>query len=230
MGLILNLETATSVCSVALAKDGHVIAFEEDHSEQSHARLVQQLIDNCLKSTNLSVNQLEAVAVSMGPGSFTGLRIGVASAKGLCYALDIPLLAVNTLQAMAENYLLKTGVQNDCFLCPMIDARRMEVYSAFFDNDAQFTGEVSAVILEDGIFDHQLNQKPVFFFGDGMEKSRKVLENHPNAKFNSKNFSSALGMVRFSENSYKTGRFESLAYFEPFYLKDFFTSRQPNKG
>ena len=228
MALILNIETATDVCSVALALDGKIVAIREELSGQSHARLLTTFISECMKEAGFQLNDLNAVAVSKGPGSFTGLRIGVASAKGLCYALDKPLLSVNTLQSMASNFLLHNKVESDTWLCPMIDARRMEVYTAFFNTDLEFEKDTVAEVIEPGSFQEILNQHRVFFFGDGMEKTRQIFENHPNAIFNAVVQPSSAGMIQFSEESYKNGLFEVVAYFEPYYLKDFFTGGQPS--
>ena len=230
MALILNIETATQVCSVALSRDGKELVSREDHSGQSHARLLTTFISDCLQESGYQLHDLDALAVSKGPGSFTGLRIGVASVKGICYALDKPLIAVNTLQSMTSNFLMKESLPSGTWLCPMIDARRMEVYTAFFNQETGFERPTSAEVIEPGIFGEILDKHPVVFFGDGMPKIRHIFENHPNATFNSAILPSASGMIRFSEDSYKNGLFEDVAYFEPFYLKDFFTGRQPSKA
>ena len=227
MALILNIETATDVCSVALALDGKTISLREEVSGQSHARLLTTFISECTREAGVQIGDLDAVAVSKGPGSFTGLRIGVASAKGLCYALDKPLLSVNTLQSMVYNYLLTHTVTFGTWLCPMIDARRMEVYTAFFNEKCGFERETAAEIIEHGSFHEILEKHPVIFFGDGMEKTRQIFENQSNASFAKDIKPSARGMVHFSEESYKNANFEVVAYFEPFYLKDFYTGRQP---
>jgi tRNA threonylcarbamoyladenosine biosynthesis protein TsaB len=229
MALILNIETATDVCSVALALDGKVLAIREELSGQSHARLLTTFISECMKEAGFQLSDLSAVAVSKGPGSFTGLRIGVASAKGLCYALDKPLLSVNTLQSMASNYLQHNKADEGTWLCPMIDARRMEVYTAFFNTNLEFEKETAAEVIEPGSFQAILDQHRVVFFGDGMEKTLQIFENQLNAVFDEVTLPSASGMVRFSEESYKNGKFEVVAYFEPFYLKDFFTGGQPSR-
>lgn len=229
MALILNIETATPTCSVVLALNGNKIAIREDFSGQSHARLLTTFVDECLNEAGYELNDLQAIAVSKGPGSFTGLRIGVASAKGFCYGLNIPLIGVNTLQSMASYFLLQHEVVEETWLCPMIDARRMEVYTAFFDVHSDFKIDTSAKIIVPGIFDSMLGSRKVIFFGDGMEKTRQILDNHLNASFYNGIFSSASGMISFSEKSYKNGQFEDVAYFEPYYLKDFFTVRQPVK-
>jgi tRNA threonylcarbamoyladenosine biosynthesis protein TsaB len=228
MALILNIETATEVCSVALALDGKTIAVKEEKAGQSHARLLTGFIASCMEEAGFRLEDLHAVAVSKGPGSFTGLRIGVASAKGLCYGLDKPLIAVNTLQSMASNYLLNNPPAPGAWLCPMIDARRMEVYTAFFNERLNFERETAAEIIQPGTFQDILEKRPVIFFGDGMAKTRQIFEIHPNALLNDGFSPSAAGMTGFSEESYNKSIFEVIAYFEPFYLKDFFSPGQPS--
>ncbi|MBK8873233.1 MAG: tRNA (adenosine(37)-N6)-threonylcarbamoyltransferase complex dimerization subunit type 1 TsaB [Bacteroidetes bacterium] len=227
MALILNIETATEVCSVVLASDGNIIAREEEAEGRNHALLLTTFIENCLKLAGVAFADLDAIAVSKGPGSFTGLRIGVSTAKGLCYALDKPLISVNSLQSMAAVVIGNGHHQEADLLCPMIDARRMEVYTALFDKKAEFVMETSAQIIDNKSFESFLGSKKVLFFGDGMQKCRELLNSSENALFLDEITNSAVGMVHFSENSYKIGQFESTAYFEPFYLKDFFVARQP---
>lgn len=227
MALILNIETATEVCSVVLASDGNVIAIQEETEGRNHALLLTTFIENCLKQTGVTFADLDAIAVSKGPGSFTGLRIGVSTAKGLCYALDKPLISVNSLQSMAA-VVIGNGHQKQVdLLCPMIDARRMEVYTALFDTKGEFVTETSAQIIDNKAFESYLDSKNILFFGDGMKKCKNLLNSSENAIFLEENTNSAVGMVRFSEKSYINGQFESTAYFEPFYLKDFFVARQP---
>jgi len=228
MALILNIETATQVCSVAISLEGKELFSKEDQSGQSHARLLTTFISDCLHETGYQLHDVDALAVSKGPGSFTGLRIGVATAKGICYALGKPLISVNTLQSMASNFLLKESLSPGTWLCPMIDARRMEVYTAFFNQESGFERPTSAEVIVPGIFQEILDLHPVVFFGDGMPKVRHIFENQTNVSFKDAIFPSASGMIRFSEDSYKNGLFEEVAYFEPFYLKDFFTGRQPS--
>ncbi len=228
MALILNIETATGVCSVAVALNGEVIASRHDNSGQSHAKLLTTFIEECIHDAGSTLKNLDAIAVSKGPGSFTGLRIGVASAKGLCYALDKPLISVNTLQSMASHFLATSKIDESLWLCPMIDARRMEVYTAFFNSSGEFEIPTTAEIIEEGTFGTILKNHSVNFFGDGTEKVRHLFENEPNAIFHPDFFPSASGMVPFSEKSYNMNEFEVTAYFEPFYLKDFFSPGQPN--
>lgn len=227
MALILNIETATEVCSVALASDGKVVALQEEPKGRNHALLLTSFIEDCINQAGVAFTDLDAIAVSKGPGSFTGLRIGVSTAKGLCYALDKPLTSVNSLQSMAAVALEKNKFPEAELFCPMIDARRMEVYTAFFNRKGEFVVETAAQIIDNKSFEAVLVANKVLFFGDGMQKCRELLNSSENALFLEENTNSALGMVHFSENSYKNGLFESTAYFEPFYLKDFYVARQP---
>lgn len=223
MALILNIETATDVCSVALAADGQLLSLREQQRGQSHAKMLTTFISECLSEAGVGKQELDAIAVSKGPGSFTGLRIGVATAKGLCYALDKPLIPVNTLLSMTFVCQQKVGYDSDVIFCPMIDARRMEVYTALIDSQLEFVRETSADILDSNSFSELLKFKKVIFFGDGMPKFRDVCTGSQNAVFADNILPSATGMCRFSENSYNASRFEEVAYFEPFYLKDFYS-------
>lgn len=223
MALILNIETATDVCSVALAGDGKLLALKEHRKGQSHAKMLTTFIQDVLSEAGVDKRELDAVSVSKGPGSFTGLRIGVATAKGLCYALDKPLLSVNTLLSMSQvcRQILQPG--SDVLFCPMIDARRMEVYTALIDSKMDWVKETSADILDSGSFSEELKHQKIIFFGDGMEKFRAIHPGSSNAVFAENMFPSATGMCAFSEKSYNERKWEEVAYFEPFYLKDFYS-------
>lgn len=215
MAYILNLETATKNCSVALAKDGKVIAYKEIAEQgYSHAEKLHVFIEAILKKENLSFKDLEAVAVSQGPGSYTGLRIGVSAAKGLCLALSIPLIAVDTLQVLAAQVNIESGS-----IVPMIDARRMEVYSAIFDKNGQKIRDTKAEILTEESF--QEIQGPVYFVGDCSEKAKTVLKKENFIFLENVVYPSAKEMTLFSNQSFKQQKFENVAYFEPFYLKEF---------
>jgi len=229
MALILNIETATDICSVALAQDGEVLSLQESREAKSHAGILTTLIFRCFDAAKFQLSDMDAVAVSKGPGSFTGLRIGVATAKGLCYSLDKPLISVNTLQSMAAAFMLKNPAAKEVTLCPMIDARRMEVYMALFNTNLEFTRETSATVLDAEVLNSLINRHNIAFFGDGMDKCRRLLGNNNYVSYHDQVLPTALGMVGFSENSYKTEKYESVAYFEPYYLKDFFTTAQPLK-
>ncbi len=231
MALILSIETATPVCSVALAKDNEVIELKESTKKNSHSEIVTVFIDELLKENKFSFSDLNAVAVSKGPGSYTGLRIGVSTAKGLCYALDIPLIAVNTLRALAfgtsQEYSQDPNMQ--VLFCPMIDARRMEVYCALFDNINREVRETKAEIVEPDSFKTYLKSNKVFFFGDGAAKCKEVIQ-HPNAVFLENIFASAANMVVIALEKFNNKQFEDVAYFEPFYLKDFIAGVPKVKG
>jgi len=227
LALILNIETATNVCSVALALDGKILSLRENKEGQSHARILTTLIAECLAESGNKISNLQAISVSKGPGSFTGLRIGVATAKGLCFALDLPLISVNSLQAMAFKLHSEIPTNENALFCPMIDARRMEVYSAIIGQDMEFVSPTSATIIQPGSFAEFIEKSPVFFFGDGIKKTIQLIGNHENAIYFETFEPSASGMVNFSEKSYNLGAFENVAFFEPFYLKDFYNPQQP---
>ena len=215
MNYILNIETATKNCSVSLAKNGETILCKEIAEQgYSHAERLHVFIDEILKETGISFQDLKAIAVSKGPGSYTGLRIGVSAAKGLCYALEIPLLSLDTLQVLAQKVSIENGL-----ILPMIDARRMEVYSAVFDLNHTKIVEVKAEILTENSY-QEVNE-PLYFIGDCQEKCKTVLikDNFhfiPEIVFPTANEMSALSYEKFIKNE-----FEDVAYFEPFYLKDF---------
>jgi tRNA threonylcarbamoyladenosine biosynthesis protein TsaB len=215
MKYILNIETSTTNCSVALAKDGKTVCMKEDNSlKYSHAERLHVYIDEVLKKANIQKSELVAVAVSKGPGSYTGLRIGVSAAKGLCFALDIPLISVPTLEALAY----KIQIKNGCIVA-MLDARRMEVYASTFDSKYNCIDPTDAKILEENSYSDILQNQPVHFVGNGVEKTKTLIQ-HPNAYFDSQ-LPSAEQMCRLSFNKFQAHEFENLAYFEPFYLKDF---------
>ena len=227
MAAILLLETATSVCSVALAKDGEILAMQADHAGKNHARLLVPIIEEVLRKSRLLPFQLDAIALSEGPGSFTGLRIGGATAKGMCYALDKPLIAVNTLQSMANLYVMMHKPPRVVNLCPMIDARRMEVYTAVFNYKAEFQKDTFATSLDEGFFSTYSGNTELHFFGDGALKGKAESEKYMNTRFVPDFFPSAQGMVTFAEKAYKSAAFKDVSAFEPFYLKDFYSPRQP---
>lgn len=180
MALILNIDTSTSVCSVALSQEGQVSALKENNEGLNHSLLLGTYIDDILKENHLTVSMLDAVAVSMGPGSYTGLRIGVSMAKGLCYGASKPLIAVNTLQALAESVSKRIG--EDALYCPMIDARRMEVYTAFYDKENHTVVDTKAEIIDENSFQEILQNRIVYFFGNGSTKVQQVLTS-PNARY-----------------------------------------------
>ena len=225
---ILLLETATQICSAALEKDGKIIT--EIHSDEpnAHSSKLAVFIDKLLKENRLKRQELEAVCVSSGPGSYTGLRIGVSSAKGICYALGIPLLSVPTLENMADLYFARHK-DYDGLVCPMIDARRMECYTALYARDG-IVRDTQAEVIEAGIYDQWLDKGPVTFIGDGAEKTRQLLAVHPNARYDTAFTISSEGMAAKAEAKLHKGEKEDVAYFEPFYLKDFVAKKSVVHG
>ncbi|MGX5691003.1 tRNA (adenosine(37)-N6)-threonylcarbamoyltransferase complex dimerization subunit type 1 TsaB [Arcticibacter tournemirensis] len=220
MALILQIETATTSCSVALSRDGNTIAVKELNERNAHASSVTLFIEDVMKAGNYSMKDLDAVSVSMGPGSYTGLRIGVSTAKGLCYALDIPLISVNTLTSMASK-MQEQYQTRDVLFCPMIDARRMEVYTAVFDKAVNALQPVEAKIIDSDSFAELLDQNIVVFFGDGAPKCKAVLGANSNAVFVDDFINSAADMSKLAFEKFGQQQFEDVAYFEPYYLKDF---------
>ncbi|MDC9723274.1 MAG: tRNA (adenosine(37)-N6)-threonylcarbamoyltransferase complex dimerization subunit type 1 TsaB [Urechidicola sp.] len=221
MSYILNIETSTKNCSVSLSKNGNTIALKElNNGNYSHAEKLHVFIDSVLKEAGVKMQQLDAIAISKGPGSFTGLRIGVSSAKGLCFALDIPLISIDTLQSLALQITTEDG-----YVIPMLDARRMEVYSNVYNKDNKQIREIEAQILDETSFQNYLEKKPVYFIGDGVPKTKELIS-HPNAFFIDDKLPSAneMGMLAFQK--FQQNDFENTAYFEPFYLKDFVANKK----
>jgi len=219
---ILCLETSSTMCSVCITANDKVIASKELNSGYSHAENLHVFIQDVLKEANLTVKQISAVAVSKGPGSYTGLRIGVSSAKGLCYALQIPLISVDTLQSMA--YAVAQTKQDDILYCPMLDARRMEVYCAVYNNKLENIILVNALVLDEKTVEVFNLNKSVCFFGDGMTKAKALLQNKGHTLFIEDIFPSSLSMAALAFKKFSAKQFEDVAYFEPFYLKEFFTT------
>lgn len=227
MSLILQIETATTVCSVALARDGQTIACKEADQRNIHAEKITVFIDEVLKMAAVAYPDIDAIAVSCGPGSYTGLRIGVSVAKGLSFALDKPLIAVETLQAMAIGYSETHNIDTGTLLCPMIDARRMEVFTAVFDEYGdRFIKPTSADIIDERSFTDLLSTNTITFFGDGAEKCRAVLGVHANAIIQSNFINSAKYLNQKAFEKYQVKAFEDVAYFEPYYLKDFIAGKK----
>ena len=226
MCLILNIDTSTEVCSVALAKEGNVIALKENREGMNHAVLLGVFVDELFKENGCCAADLDAVAVSMGPGSYTGLRIGVSLAKGLCYGAHKPLIAVDTLQAMALAAIRRVG--EEAFYCPMIDARRMEVYTALYTRAGEPLQEVHAEEIGEHAFEGWLEQQKTYFFGNGSDKVKAVIH-HPNAHFLDGIVTSSANMATLSHEKAVKKIVEDIAYFEPFYLKDFVTTVSKKK-
>jgi tRNA threonylcarbamoyladenosine biosynthesis protein TsaB len=223
--MILQIETATTVCSVALAKDGEILAFKQVDQRNAHAEVITVFIDELLTDSGATYNDIEAIAVSCGPGSYTGLRIGISTAKGLCFALDKPLIAIETLKSMAYG-VISQGVADEILLCPMIDARRMEVYTAVFNTKGERIQPTSAEIIDENSFANLLKDHQILFFGDGAEKCQSVLGNNPNAQFLPGFINSATHLTKKAGEKFRLKEFENVAYFEPFYLKDFIAGKK----
>lgn len=216
MALILSIETSTTNCSVSLSKKGKLLVVKEDYDKNySHAERLHVYINDVLKHAKVSVNDIDAVAVSKGPGSYTGLRIGVSAAKGLCYALNIPLISIPTLKSLAHQVTTNDGV-----IVSMLDARRLEVYSAVFDSNYQQIRETLAEILNESSFSKYLQNGNVHFIGNGVEKTKSLIS-HQNAIYIDDKLPSAKEMGSIAFIKYKISDFEDVAYFEPYYLKDF---------
>lgn len=236
MGKILNIETATRVCSVALSEDGNVVAKQESWSKNSHAELITLFSEQIIYKAGISFKDLDAVAISKGPGSYTGLRIGVSTAKGFCYSMDIPLISVGTLPALAYGMIRKItdkGENPEDFLyCPMIDARRMEVYTALYNHKLEEIKKVEAEIITGKSFSDWFEKgKKIIFIGDGALKCEPLLSHNTGAIFTEKEFMpSAAFMSDLSEEKFQKKEFEDVAYFEPFYLKDFVPGIPKVKG
>ncbi|WP_194532582.1 tRNA (adenosine(37)-N6)-threonylcarbamoyltransferase complex dimerization subunit type 1 TsaB [Zobellia nedashkovskayae] len=225
MSIILNLETATTNCSVSIAKEGRILAIKEhDTPNYSHSEQLHVFIQEVLKEVNIDASELDAIAVSKGPGSYTGLRIGVSAAKGLCFALDIPLISIATLSSMAAQ-IISSDID---YIIPVLDARRMEVYSAVFDKDKNEVRTTEAEIIEENSFSEYLEKGKVILVGSGAEKCKTMLS-HANFSYNTTIVPSANEMVQLSYKKFKAGEFEDVAYFEPYYLKDFMLQQKKKK-
>lgn len=220
MSLILGIETSTKICSVAISDGEKLLALEEEGGEYSHSEKLTVFIQKVLDKAGVKLSAIDAVAVSKGPGSYTGLRIGVSVAKGLCYALDKPLIAVDTLQAMAKNAALNCG-DTEALYSPMIDARRMEVYTALYNGNNKPLTDITAKIIDEHSFVEELSNQKIIFFGDGSAKCAEVLGKHPNAIFSDKGMPSAAFVNQLALENFRQQKFEDVAYFEPYYLKDF---------
>lgn len=265
MALVLHIETATTVCSVALSRDGELLALKEENSGYTHAENLTLFVEEVFDMAKINITEIDVVAVSKGPGSYTGLRIGVSTAKGICYGLNKPLIAIDTLQSLAHKFIRETcpafeaglsrttppkaeatiprsllrnlgsglaprfmpvtsqqhAAGSPDLFCPMLDARRMEVYCALYDEKSNPQDEVEAKIIDETSFKDRLENTRIFFFGSGAEKCRVILGMNKNAQFIDGIVPSAVDMISFGEASFKLNKFEDLAYFEPRYLKDF---------
>ncbi len=224
MSCILHIETSTQVCSVALSEDGQCIFSKTDFEGPSHAVTLGVYVDEALSFADSHAIPLDAVAVSCGPGSYTGLRIGVSMAKGICYGRNLPLIGIPTPEVMCVPLLLDEELPEDALLCPMIDARRMEVYAALYDRALHPVREIEAVIIDESSYEDYLNRGPVYFFGNGAAKCKEKIM-HPNARFVEDIHPLAKWMFPLAEKAFARGDFKDVAYFEPFYLKEFVASK-----
>ena len=230
--MILCLETATPVCSVALNDGCCTLALRETEGQNAHSEKITNFIREAMETAGIDYRQLDAVAVSKGPGSYTGLRIGVSTAKGICYAADVPLMAIDTLEAMAYGMKLKLGSQlaeND-LLIPMIDARRMEVYAAVFDANLNKIEDTAALVIDENAFEDLRKDRRLWLFGDGAPKLSKLFENQPNITVIDGFKPSAAFMRNLADKALREHDFVDVAYFEPFYLKDFVAGKPHVKG
>jgi len=219
MALLLHIETSTTMCSVAISENESLIACKELNQGYTHAENLHVFIQDLINENKLQTKNLSAIVVSKGPGSYTGLRIGVSAAKGLAYALKIPLISVDTLQVMAAQ--AKQTIAADAFFCPMLDARRMEVYTAVYDSKLERKQEIQALIVDENSIQQFSKFQKIYFFGDGMPKCKEVLSQLKNANFIDAIVPSAKHMATLAFEKFQNRVFEDVAYFEPFYLKDF---------
>jgi len=230
MGSVLCLETSSGICSVAIGKDGVIISCHESDQKNAHSSQLTSQVDCVLQEAGLTLTELDAIAVSMGPGSYTGLRIGVAAAKGFCYALGKPMIAIPTLKALALGMRELIQDEGPFLLCPMLDARRMEVYTAVYDRNLSEIRPVSAEIINGESFADLLNSGTVIFGGEGAEKCKPLLGPLKNAVFIDDFKLSARFLYPLALEKFRLGSFENLAYFEPYYLKDFVAGKPRVKG
>ncbi len=228
MSCILHIETSTEVCSVSVSEDGATIFSQEDFAGQQHAVKLGSFVDEALSFINSHAIPLDAVAVSCGPGSYTGLRIGVSMAKGICYGQDLPLIGIPTLKILCVPILLFHDLPENALLCPMIDARRMEVYAAVYDRSLQVVRETAADIVDEDTYFEYLEKQPVYFFGNGSGKCREKIT-HPNAHFIENIRPLAKMMFPLAEKAIAENDFKDVAYFEPYYLKEFVATKSKSK-
>lgn len=228
MPTIIHIETSTEICSVALSRNGEVLFNNENHDGFSHATHLGQFLESAVRFADDRGYSIDAVSVSCGPGSYTGLRIGISTAKGFCYGRNIPLIAIPTTIVLSQAILQKEMSGKAVLLCPMLDARRMEVYAAMYDLNLNPVRPITAEIIDENSFSEELKEKTILFFGNGAEKCKETIENsnalflddiHPLAKY----------MVIPAEQKFKNKEFEDIAYFEPFYLKEFVATTAKNK-
>ena len=228
MSCILHIETSTKVCSVAVTEDGAVLFEKVDKSGPSHAVQLGVFVDEAISYIDNHGIPFDAVAVSQGPGSYTGLRIGVSEAKGLCFGLKVPLISVPTLELLACTTMFRNYFEEDVLYCPMIDARRMDVYSSVYDNALNDVVPVGAYVIDEHTFSDLLDNRRIVFSGNGSTKCKDVIK-HRNAIFVEGIVPLATDMLALAERAFRNGQFEDVAYFEPFYLKEFIATTPKNK-
>lgn len=230
MALILSIETSTQMCSVALSENGTTRFAKQHHDGYSHASHLTVLIESLMQESGMAFSEVDAIAVSSGPGSYTGLRIGISTAKGICYAMHKPLIAINSLEILAWQ-IRQSELANQtphALLCPMIDARRMEVYTTLYNTAMQQLTPITAEIIDNQSFATQLNEQPIIFAGNGADKCHEVIT-HPNALFIDQCMPLAHHMAIPAQLAFHENRFEDVAYMEPLYLKDFVATTPKNK-
>lgn len=228
MSKILNIETSTTVCSVSISENGTCKCFRENFNGNNHSELIGVFVQEVLSEAGLKPQDLDAVALSIGPGSYTGLRIGTSFAKGLCYGTDIPLITIPTLKIIAQNAKEKYNIEDDALLCPMIDARRMEVYCCVYDSKLNEVHATEPQIIDENSFADILKDKKVYFFGNGAAKCKQYITSE-NAIFLDEVYPLATSMIALSEGAFAGKDFADVAYFEPFYLKAAHVTMPKNK-
>ena len=223
--IILHIEASTEICSVALSQDGHVFFERVNRDDRSHAKVIAPFVEEALQTADSQGAKINAVALSCGPGSYTSLRIASSTAKGVCYGRDIPLIAIPTTAIMCVPVLFRDDIPEDALLCPMIDARRTEVYATVYDRALGVVKETHAEVVTPESFKEQLDAHPVYFFGNGAAKCKEIIT-HPNAHFLDEHRNPlAKNMMPLAERAWFDERFEDIAYFEPFYLKNFVATK-----
>jgi tRNA threonylcarbamoyladenosine biosynthesis protein TsaB len=225
MTRILSIETSTEVCSVAIHEDDCLLSYAESRRQKSHSSLLLSMIDQVLSNAKITKNELSAIAVSKGPGSYTGLRIGTSTAKGLCYAFEIPLMGIDTLEAMAEE--ASEHLSEPSYIISMLDARRAEVYCEIFDEHKRLIAAPAAIVLDHSSFTELCDDHRLVFVGDGAIKAEELIGDRANATYWSHVLPSARFIGELAIKSYHNGEFVDLNYFEPFYLKEFYTPKPP---
>lgn len=225
MSKILLIETATKVCSIGISVNGQRISIRENDEQKSCSQVITVMIEEVMKESTIKLSELDAVAVSCGPGSYTGLRIGISTAKGICYGLNKPLISINTLEVLANGF--KINGKNEAMLCPLIDAKRNESYVAIYGRNLNQIIPPHPEIFNENSFEELLNKTMVYFFGDGSSKLKGIIKNHKNAIFEGPEYPSVAFMASSVEKKFCLNQFEDVAYFEPFYLKEFKSIRPP---